>query len=494
MTVYEPTKSAFLERAQRGNVIPVYREILADMETPVSAFKKVGNLPYSFLLESVEGGETLGRYSFLGTSPRAVFRAKGNEVEIEYAQGRKESFRDDVPIFSLRRLMAKYRYVPDPALPPFCGGAVGYVAYDAVRAFEEIGNHAEDDLNLPDLFFLITDTLLIFDHVKHRVRILANAFIDERTSASEAYDEAVARINALHAALARPLEISEQTLNSVPVRLESNFTKDGFENTVERCKEYIRAGDIFQVVISQRFRVPLSSSPFDVYRALRAINPSPYMFFLNFGQVCLAGSSPEILVKLTGSTVQLRPIAGTRRRGESKEEDIALERELLADPKERAEHIMLVDLGRNDCGRVCEYGSVRVDDLMIIERYSHVMHIVSNVVGKLRQGLDAYDVFAAAFPAGTVTGAPKIRAMQIIEELEPVRRGPYAGAVGYFSFNGNLDACITIRTIVMKGGDAFIQAGAGIVADSIPENEFKETINKASAMIRAIELAERGLE
>jgi len=318
MTVYEPTKSEFLERAQRGNVIPVYREILADMETPVSAFKKVGNRPYSFLLESVEGGEILGRYSFLGTSPRAVFRAKGNEVEIEYGQGRKESFRDEVPINALRRLMANFRYVPDPALPPFCGGAVGYVAYDAVRALEEIGTHAEDDLNLPDLFFLITDTLLIFDHVKHRVRILANAFIDEQTSSSEAYDDAVARINALHAALVRPLEISEQTLSSVPVHLQPNFTKDGFEQTVERCKEYIRAGDIFQVVISQRFRVPLSSSPFDVYRALRAINPSPYMFFLNFGQVCLAGSSPEILVKLTGSTVQLRPIAGTRRRGNRK--------------------------------------------------------------------------------------------------------------------------------------------------------------------------------
>jgi anthranilate synthase component 1 len=494
MTVFVPTKEEFLAKARGGNIIPVYREVVADMETPVSAFKKVGDGRFSFLLESVEGGEALGRYSFLGTAPHVVFQSKNHEIDITYANGRRESFRDPMPLDRLRELMKEYTFVPDQALPPFCGGAVGYVGYDEVRNLENIGNSTIDDLAIPDLYFMITDTLLIFDHVKHRMKILANARVDRRMPAEEAYEEALRRINALHQRLLKPVPRSDQTVSMTDITMSSNFSQDAFEDTIEKCKEYIRAGDVFQVVVSQRFHVAINSDPFDVYRALRAVNPSPYMFFLRYDNLAIAGSSPEILVKVTGNQVQIRPIAGTRKRGETRDEDQRLERELLADPKELAEHIMLVDLGRNDCGRVCEYGTVKVDDLMGIERYSHVMHIVSNVVGDLRQGLDAFDVFKASFPAGTVSGAPKIRAMQIIEEVEPVRRGAYAGAVGYFSFNGNLDACITIRTVVMKGEHAYVQAGAGIVADSDPREEFKETINKASAMINAIELAEHGLE
>jgi anthranilate synthase component 1 len=489
-----PSRELFLEKAAHGNVIPVYGEFVADTETPVSAFKKVGGMPYSFLLESVEGGETVGRYSFVGTGPRLVVRAKNESVEISHPDGRVERTTSPQPLDALRQVMRQYRFVADADLPPFCGGAVGYVSYDAVRYLENIGSLAVDDLRLPDLYFMITDTVLIFDHVRHRLQILSNAVVDDTTSADEAYDQALGKIQALREKLRAPLPPPTSAAPAPAPPMVSNFTQPQFEQVVERCKEYIRAGDIFQVVISQRFAVPLSVPAFDVYRALRAINPSPYMFFLQFDGFALAGSSPETLVKLTGNEVQLRPIAGTRRRGATREEDMALERELLADEKELAEHIMLVDLGRNDCGRVCEYGTVRVDDLMVIERYSHVMHIVSNVTGRLRAGLDAFDVFSAAFPAGTVTGAPKIRAMQIIEELEPVRRGPYAGAVGYFSFNGNLDCGITIRTVVIADNMAYVQAGAGIVADSVPENEYRETINKATALIRALELAQTGLE
>ncbi len=494
MITIHPTKTEFVERARRGNLIPVYGELLADTETPVSAFKKVGTGPYSFLLESVEGGETVGRYSFVGINPRLVVRAKGNLVEIIRPDAAPTRFESQQPMDALRQIMRTYHFVPDSSLPPFCGGAVGYVAYDAVRYLEEIGNAATDDLGLPDLYFMVTGTVLIFDHVRHRLQILSNALVDEAHPPEAAYAQAVENILSLRDQLRAPLQAAPVSPASAPASLVSNFSQEAFEKVVERCKEYIRAGDIFQVVISQRFSVPLTVPAFDVYRALRAVNPSPYMFYLQFDHLALAGSSPEILVKLSGDRVQLRPIAGTRRRGATREEDLALERELLADEKERAEHIMLVDLGRNDCGRVCDYGSVTVDDLMVIERYSHVMHIVSNVIGKLRQGLDAFDVFNAAFPAGTVTGAPKIRAMQIIEELEPVRRGPYAGAVGYFSFNGNLDSCITIRTVVIAGEKAYIQAGAGIVADSVPENEYRETINKATALMRALEIAQGGLE
>jgi anthranilate synthase component 1 len=489
-----PSREEFIKKAEQGNLIPVYREIVADLDTPVSAFKKIGDARYAFLLESVEGGENLGRYSFLGANPHIIFRSKKHEVQVTYANGNRQSFHDTQPLDRLRDVMKQFTPVIDSTLPPFCGGAVGYISYDEIRNIEPVGNGHNDDLGVPDVYFMVTDSVLIFDHVRHRLKILVNAHVNDRTTADQAYDDAVKQIGQLHSALARPLYSSEQTVNTQPVEVRSNFSQDSFQEAVEKCKEYIAAGDVFQVVISQRFHVPISCDSFEVYRALRTVNPSPYMFYLKFEDLRLAGSSPEILVRVSDGEVQVRPIAGTRKRGETKEADAALEQELLADPKECAEHIMLVDLGRNDCGRVCDYGTVRVDDLMVVERYSHVMHIVSNVRGKLDPQYDAFDVFKAAFPAGTVSGAPKIRAMQIIDEIEPFNRGTYAGSVGYFSFNGNLDSCITIRTVLVKGDDAYIQAGAGIVADSNPAEEYKETINKASAMIRAIEIAEYGLE
>jgi anthranilate synthase component 1 len=490
--VYCPSKEEFLKKATQGNLIPVYKEVLADMETPVSAFRKLQESDYAFLLESVEKGETLGRYSFLGAEPSIVFKSKANEINLLYQKAEDEFFTNDAPLQSLREIMQRYQPVVDPDLPPFFGGAVGYIGYDAVRNFEKLPDLSPDDLNLPDCFFMITDTIVIFDHVKHRMLIASNAHI--RDNPEEAYDRAVHQIEVLYSRLKRMSKAPERTFTDIDRVVDSNVQKEKFEEAVRRCKEYILSGDIFQVVISQRLQTAIQCDPFDIYRALRAINPSPYMFYLQLGNLKIAGSSPEILVKLTDGKVQIRPIAGTRPRGATRLEDAALERELLADPKELAEHIMLVDLGRNDCGRVAEFGSVRVDDLKTIERYSHVMHIVSNVEGTLRKGLDAYDVLRACFPAGTVTGAPKIRAMEIIEELEPVKRGPYAGAVGYFSFSGNLDTCITIRTIIMKDEIAYVQAGAGIVADSVPENEYHETMNKARAMLRAIDMAERGLE
>lgn len=489
-----PTREEFLQKADHGNLIPVYRDVLADMDTPVSAFKKLGDAEYAFLLESVEGGENMARYSFLGSNPLLTFRSKRQEVEITHANGRKESFRSELPLDCLRQIMQQYRPVIDSALPPFCGGAVGYVSYDEIRNLEPVGNGKADDLNIPDVCFIITDSIVIFDHLRHQMKILVNAHVNETMDPGEAYDEAVRKISLIHQRLMKPYLPGEQTVNTSLVEVKSNFSQDSFEAAVDRCKEYIAAGDVFQVVISQRFEVPISCDPFDIYRALRTVNPSPYMFYLKFGSMRLAGSSPEILVRVSDGEVQVRPIAGTRKRGETREQDLQLEKELLADPKECAEHIMLVDLGRNDCGRVCKYGSVHVDDLMTVERYSHVMHIVSNVRGKLAEGVDSFEVFKAAFPAGTVSGAPKIRAMQIIEEIEPVNRGTYAGAVGYFSFNGNLDSCITIRTALVQNDTAYVQAGAGIVADSNPAEEYKETVNKASAIIRAIEIAEYGMD
>lgn len=489
-----PSKEEFLARAKRGNLIPVYREILADMETPVSAFIKICEDEYAFLLESVEGGENIGRYSFIGAHPQAVFRSKGREIEITHPNGRRESFSDAMPVDRLRDLLSKYKYVDDPSLPPFAGGAVGYVGYDEIRNFEPVGAHRNDDLGVPDLFFMISDALLIFDHVHHRVKILANAYVENPMSPGDAYDQAVRRINYVYQRLTGDRHRDDRTVTINDLEVQPCMQPEEFEGLVDKCKEYILAGDAFQIVLSQRFQTRISCNPFDIYRALRVINPSPYMYFLQFGDLKIAGSSPEILVRLSGRDVQLRPIAGTRRRGETREEDLDLEAELRADPKECAEHIMLVDLGRNDCGRVCEFGTVHVDDLMTVERYSHVMHLVSNVVGRLREGFDAFDVFKAAFPAGTVSGAPKIRAMQIINQLEPTSRGTYAGAVGYFSFNGNLDTCITIRTILIKGDTAYIQVGAGIVADSVPSSEHRECVNKAGAMMRAVEMAENGMD
>lgn len=491
--VYHPTKEEFIHKAEEGNLIPVYKEILADMETPVSAMKKLADSDFSFLLDSVEGGEKLGRYSFLGADPSIIFKSKHREIDLIY-QNNEETFEArGTPLDALRNLMDRFKLVPDPNLPSFIGGAVGYVSYDEIRNIEpRIPDDNNDDLNLPDTFFMITDNLIVFDHVKHRLLLVHNAHI--RGDPTRIYEKAIHQIELLHERLRRPVSNSDRPVSNEPLNVESNFTEEEFKRIVECAKEYIFAGDAFQIVLSQRLKTSFQCDTLDIYRALRAINPSPYMFYLKFGGLKLIGSSPEILVKVTGDEIQIRPIAGTRKRGRIEEEDLALERELLADPKERAEHIMLVDLGRNDCGRVAQYGSVRVDDLMTVERYSHVMHIVSNVVGTLDPKFDAYDVLNASFPAGTVSGAPKVRAMEIIDELENVRRGPYAGAVGYFSFNGNLDSCITIRTIIVKGDIAYIQAGAGIVADSVPENEYHETLNKAQGMLRAIELAQGGLE
>ncbi len=505
-----PDRTEFRARAARGNLVPVYREILADMETPVSAFRKAADgRSHAFLLESVTGGERMARYSFLGADPFLVFQTRGREVTIT-EEGHTETFplpEGHDPLHLLKGLLDRFQYVPDPALPPFCGGAVGYLAYDMVRFFERLPDLSHDDLGLPDCQLVFTDTLLIFDHVKHKILVLCNARVNGDPDA--AYDAAMAKIGALTERLRAPLprarengEVGEResgrtgdadATRNTQHATRSNVTKEQFEAAVVKAKEYIAAGDIIQTVLSQRFTFPVDADAFDVYRALRSLNPSPYMYYLSYGDVHLVGSSPEILVTENAGRVRVRPIAGTRPRGEDEAEDRRLVEDLLADEKERAEHIMLVDLGRNDVGRVAKPGSVRVDELMVVEKYSHVMHIVSNVVGDLAPDKDQFDVLRACFPAGTVSGAPKIRAMEIIEELEPTKRGPYAGAIGYFSYTGNMDTCITIRTLVLKDGVAHLQAGAGIVADSVPEREYQETVNKASALMRAIEMAERGL-
>jgi len=466
--------------------------VIADMETPVSAFMKLGDSPYSFLLESVESGGGIGRYSFLGANPSLIFKSRGTEAEIT-EQGRTKKIQTENPLMFLKGLLKNYRPVTDETLPPFSGGAVGYISYDSVRFFEDLPEENLDELNLPDFYFMITDTIIIFDRLMNKLKIVANAHVGG--DPEHAYQEAVSRIETLMGQL---MSASSGTyFQPPPIRkrgeLTSNLTPKQFEKAVLAAQEYIRAGDILQVVLSQRFQTGVECPPLDIYRALRTINPSPYMFFLRFDDLHLIGSSPEIMVQVVDDDVRVRPIAGTRPRGISRGEDKRMEEELLADPKEIAEHVMLVDLGRNDVGRVSLPGSVRVSEMMKIEKYSHVMHIVSDVRGKLDPGQDAYTAVAASFPAGTVSGAPKIRAMEIIEELEPVRRGPYAGAVGYFSFDGNLDSCITIRTIIVKDRTAFIQAGAGIVADSIPENEHQECLNKAQALFRAVQMAEGGL-
>ncbi|MDO8683659.1 MAG: anthranilate synthase component I [Armatimonadota bacterium] len=495
--VYYPDKEEFIRQSKQGNLVPVYREILADMETPVSAFRKIESGDYSFLLESVEGGERMARFSFLGSGASVIMRSKGRTVEVTDSSGgeRIELKDGQDPLDVLKRLMAQYRFVPNPDLPRFCGGAVGYIGYDMVRFFEDLPDKTEDDLNMDDCVFLITDTLLIFDHVKHRLKVLCNAHVNG--DAGAAYDAAIRKIDDLVYRMKQdvPSNNDERDPSTTgPKPITPNFTKGEFEEAVLACKEYIAAGDVIQVVLSQRLSAPVSAEPFDVYRALRSVNPSPYMYYLSYGDVKLIGSSPEILATEERGNVRVRPIAGTRPRGKTEEEDRQLEEELLADEKERAEHIMLVDLGRNDIGRVCRHGSVDVNELMTIERYSHVMHIVSNVQGRLMPSKDQFDVLRATFPAGTVSGAPKIRAMEIIEELEPTKRASYAGAIGYFSFSGDMDTCITIRTILIQNGTAYVQAGAGIVADSVPENEYQETMNKARAMIRALEMAESGLE
>ena len=460
---------------------------MADIETPVSAFAKIEGR-YSFLLESVEGGSNVGRYSFLGCEPYMLFQSKGDEIKItSFGKKNKNEVLKGDPFEVLKSLMKRHKPVKVEGLPRFHGGAVGYISYDAVRFIEDIPDKNPDDLGLPDIQLLFTDTIIAFDHVKHMIIVISNARIGE--NASLAYDEAVKKIEEIIRKLKAQIKLKQLEIPDEPkdIRLSSNFTKGEFEDTVNKAKEYIKAGDIIQVVPSQRFTTPLKRDPLTVYRILRAINPSPYMYYLKFDDMKLIGSSPEVMVRLEGAKSTVRPIAGTRKRGGSDEEDAMLEKELLNDEKEKAEHIMLVDLARNDLGKVCEKGSVKATRLMDIERYSHVMHIVSNVEGTLEKEKDAFDLFKAAFPAGTVSGAPKIRAMEIIDELETTKRGPYAGAVGYFDFYGDLDTCITIRTILVKNKTAYVQAGGGIVLDSSPSKEYEESCNKARALIRALQ-------
>lgn len=493
--MYSPTFEEFCKKTKKGNLIPVYKEILADMETPVSAFQKINGGKYSFLLESVEGGEKWARYTFLGFNPSIIFRSKGNRVEI-IKNGKKEMLEaTDSPLDRLRDLMGEYKPVETDELPRFFGGAVGYLSYDMVRFFEELPDKTTDDMELYDSFFVITDTILIFDSLKQTLKVVSNVHLTDDDDPEAAYKEAVTKIDSIVLRLKEPAKkaLSETAAES-RIDVTSNFSKSEFENAVIKAKEHIIAGDIIQAVLSQRFRTEAAIDPFDIYRSLRIINPSPYMFFLKFHDLFIVGSSPEVMVRVEDDNIALRPIAGTRPRGGNPEEDRELEEDLLSDPKEIAEHIMLVDLGRNDVGRVAKIGTVNVNELMVIERYSHVMHIVSNVQGVLDDHKNVYDVLKASFPAGTVSGAPKVRAMEIIEDLEPTKRGPYAGAVGYFSFSENMDFCITIRTIVIKDKTIYIQVGAGIVADSEPENEWHETVNKSKAMMKALEMAGKGLE
>lgn len=501
---FTPTYEEFEQYARQGNLVPVRAEVLADLETPVSAFLKLRpeedndlKTP-AFLLESVEGGEALARYSFLGVGARATLKTKDRDVWItQNGQTRHlmlEENRD--PLHVLEEQLARYSFVQLPGLPRFCGGAVGFLGYDLVRFFENLPDAPPDDRNLPDTHLLITDTLLIFDAVRHSITVLNNAFIEDDPRA--AYDEACAKIEATLQRLSSSTASASllPLAREEPMELEpkSNMNTNGYQDAVRKCIEYIHAGECVQIVPSQRFELPVKASPFSIYRALRHISPAPYMFFLDLEGVQLIGASPEILVTEDAGHVTTRPIAGTRKRGSTLEEDLALEQDLLSDPKERSEHMMLVDLHSNDLKRVCKPDSVEVDELMAIARYSHVMHIESNIIGELREDKTGFDLLRATFPAGTLSGAPKARAMEIIDELEPVRRGPYGGAIGYFSFSGNLDTCITLRTIILQNKTAYIQAGGGIVADSDPQKEYDETRNKARAALRAIALAETATE
>lgn len=488
-----PTFEVFKKLAAQGNLIPVFEEIHFDWETPVSAFRKIDDGKFSFLLESVEGGEKWGRYSFLGSGPSYIYRSKGSLFEILKNGAILHRGEAQDPLRPLEDFLKSYHPAVVESLPRFFGGAVGYVNYEAVKSFDKIPERLPKEIDFYTCQFMVTDTLLVFDNIKQRMTVIVHVFLDEHPSLRQAYHEARIKIEKIIHRLTLPQPPMPAKPPSPLSPPRSGLSQEDFLKMVERAKKYIQAGDIIQVVLSQRFSTEIHSDPFEIYRALRSVNPSPYLFFLRMDDVTLLGSSPEVMVRLEGKEISLRPLAGTRRRGKTREEDLALEKELLADEKERAEHIMLVDLGRNDVGRIAEIGSVVVTELMGVERYSHVMHIVSHIRGSLAQDKNGFDVFRSAFPAGTVSGAPKIRAMEIIEELEPVRRGPYAGAVGYFSFSGNMDTCITIRSVWIKDGKAHVQAGAGIVAGSDPMKEYEETLNKAQAIIKAIELAERGL-
>jgi anthranilate synthase component 1 len=491
---YYPDIETFRRLAAGVRFVPVCRRMVSDALTPVTAFHHIDHGASACLFESVVGGEKVGRYSFLTSDPFLHIEAYGRQVSITSAAGREE-FESADPLEDLKRLVDAHRAAHVPGLPPFCGGAVGYAGYDTVRYVEHLPNAPEDDRKLPDLAFAFYSSMLVFDNVNKTMTVLAMARVEDGQDVDAAYRDACQRIDELVARVSAPLTglapADIDTAGRATLETTSNFRRAEFEAAVEKCLEYIRAGDIFQVVISQRLAAAIQSPPFEIYRTLRVVNPSPFMFYLRTPRVTLVGSSPEILVRVVDGKLTVRPLAGTRRRGADEEEDRRLAAELLADPKERAEHVMLVDLGRNDVGRVARYGSVQVSDVMTIERYSHVMHITSNVTGELAASKDSFDALRACLPAGTVSGAPKVRAMQIIDELEPHRRGPYAGAVGYIDFNGNMDTCIALRTIVVKDGMAYVQAGAGIVADSVPSEEYQETLNKAQGLLKAIEITER---
>jgi anthranilate synthase component 1 len=500
-----PSEKDFLKLAKKGNLIPVYKEILADTETPVSAYFKIAaGSRYSFLLESVEGEEKVARFSFLARDPEIIFEAKGGKAKITRFSEESTNIRDMElsrafgPMDALRDIMKPFKFVPVEGIPPFCGGMVGYFGYDTVRFFERLPDLNKDDLKLPDMLLVLAKNIILFDHRQHKIKLISCVYTGREGSneaVSKAYRTAVKKINKQAEELEQPLVLPKKkiTRSGMP-KAVSNFTRDEYLQAVRKAKKEIHAGEIIQVVPSQRFKVKFSGDPFYIYRALRSMNPSPYMYYLNFNGIHIAGSSPELLVRCENGIVETRPIAGTRPRGRDDKQDRELMDDLLRDPKEKAEHIMLVDLGRNDLGRVCETGTVKVTDFMTIEKYSHVMHIVSNVRGQLAKNKDSLDVLSAAFPAGTLTGAPKIRAMEIIEGLESVKRGPYGGCIGYLGFTGNLDTCITIRTVVVNKGTAYVQAGGGVVADSDPATEYQETLNKAKAQLHAIELAYKQFE
>ncbi|TVP79296.1 MAG: anthranilate synthase component I [Puniceicoccaceae bacterium] len=488
-----PTRSEFEALAAQGNTIPVYLDLTADCETPLGAYSKIRHDGPAFLFESIVGGERISRYSFLGANPRKIFRVFEDKTSIQTKDGATETVPTPAdPLKLIEAEMAGYQPVEMPDMPPFSGGAVGFVGHEFVHSIEPtVPKPAENPLEMPILYYLITDSVLIFDHVRQVLRICVHAHTSDGECTS-AYEKAVAEIERIYALLERPRPFGHRTIGTpvaVPVP-QGNFTQERFEAAVDKVKGYVSAGDVIQTVLSQRFVKDFEPSPIDLYRALRTVNPSPYMFLMEDADFAVVGASPEVHVRLTGKQVEIRPIAGTRHRGKTEAEDIALEHDLLADEKEKAEHLMLVDLARNDIGRVCQYGTIQVPDYMTIERYSHVMHIVSQVVGTIRDDCTAYDLMRATFPAGTLSGAPKVRALQIISELEGSQRGVYGGALGYFAYGGNHDSCIGIRTAVVKRGKIYIQSGAGIVADSVPESEFMETVNKAKGMLKAVALAE----
>jgi anthranilate synthase component 1 len=492
--MHYPDFERFKELADTpAKLVPVYRRLVSDALTPVTAFHKLDVPPCACLFESVIGGEKVGRYSFLAAEPLLQWTAHGNHLRTVCGRtGAVREWDSEDPLAELEQLVSTTPAATLPGMPPFCGGAVGYAGYDAVRYTERLPHAPPDDRGLPDLSFALFHKMVVFDHIDKTMFVIVMARVDDPYEVRSAYDTACRDVDQLVARLAtpvtEPLPTDIDTAGAPRVAYESNFRREDFEAAVEKCLEYIRAGDIFQVVISQRLKTTIRVPPFEIYRTLRVVNPSPFMFYLRTPEVTLVGSSPEIMVRVVDGVVTLRPLAGTRPRGATEEEDRRLAEELLADPKERAEHVMLVDLGRNDVGRVARYSSVEVTDVMTIERYSHVMHITSNVRGRLAEGKTAFDALRSALPAGTVSGAPKVRAMQIIDELEPHRRGPYAGAVGYIDFNGNMDTCIALRTLVVQGDAAYIQVGAGIVADSVPEREYEETLNKAQGLLKAIEI------